>query len=140
MVIDFGYIGTNIVIHALFENDPHAPRCRAILRAIEHGDARATLTFGVIHELSYRLDRTAGMSSRADRAGFLLGLLHYRGMHVPESGIVRQALDRWEQSAVSFVDAYLYAHARHEKRPVCSVNERDFTGVQNSYPGAPTQP
>lgn len=139
-MIDYGYLDTNIVIHALFHNDPHAPRCRAILRAIEQGDGRATLTFGVIHELSYRLDRTVGMSSRVDRAAFLLGLVHYRGMQVPESIIVRQALDRWERSGVSFVDAYLYACAGHEKRPVCSVNERDFIGVQNTYPDASSQP
>jgi predicted nucleic acid-binding protein len=137
-VIDYGYIDTNIFLHALFDNDPHAPRCRAILRAIEQGDARATLTFAVMHELSYRLDRTVGMRARADRAAFLLGLVHYRGMRVPESGVVRQTLDRWERSGVSFVDAYLYSCCRRENRPVCSVNARDFKGTQNSYPAAPS--
>jgi predicted nucleic acid-binding protein len=138
-VIDYGYIDTNIVIHALFQNDPNAPRCRNILQAIERGEARATLTFAVLHELSYRLERTIGISSRADRVAFLMGLLHYRGMNVPEPSIVREALVRWERTAVSFVDAYLYACSLQNNRPVCSANVRDFAGVENSYPVTTTE-
>lgn len=38
-----------------------------------------------------------------------------------------------------YLDAYLYACARHDNRAVCSVNVRDFGGVLNSYPVMPSQ-
>jgi hypothetical protein len=35
--IALGYLDTNLFVHALYPNDPHYPRCRALLAALAAG-------------------------------------------------------------------------------------------------------
>lgn len=51
-----GRIDTNIFVHAL-KNDPQSEGCRAFVRLLQEGRARARLEPYVVHELSYVLPR-----------------------------------------------------------------------------------
>ena len=35
--VALGYLDTNLFVHALYPNDPHYPRCRALLAALVEG-------------------------------------------------------------------------------------------------------
>ena len=43
------------------------------------------------------------------------------------------ALGSWATRGVGFADAWLLARARATGQPICSVNERDFGGVPNTF-------
>lgn len=45
-----GYLDTTLVVHALYPNDPHPPRCRALLAALADGTATGWLDVVVVDD------------------------------------------------------------------------------------------
>lgn len=133
--MQYGWLDATIFIHVLFERDPHMPRCRRILRRLEGGDAEGWVDPITIHELTYALPRALPQQFRAkgDVVRYLLRFLALDTVKVDDKeGLVR-ALRLWEDHGIRFGDARLIAQAERTGTPVCSVNERDFSGVENTY-------
>ncbi len=138
-----GLLDTGLFIHALFADDPHAPRCAAILEALEREEAEAWLDVTVLHETTYALRVVPGFTRAGaggrpelDRAAvhaYLRPLLLLRGLRADDREALVAALDRWATTDVAFVDAWLATLARRRHLPVCSVNARDFPDVPNSF-------
>jgi predicted nucleic acid-binding protein len=132
-VTQLGWLDTNIFVHALFPRDPHYERCVELLQALEDGQATAGLSPLVVHELTYVLLRLPPFRSRADVYRYIHAYLLADAIQVEEKDHVIQALTLWANTSIGFVDAWLAAAALRSDQPVCSVNERDFPGITNTY-------
>lgn len=130
---ELGWLDTNIFVHAIFPHDPHYERCVMLLQALEIGRATAFLSPLVVHELTYVLLRLPPFQSRADAYRYIHAFLLADSIHMDEKDQVIQALTLWASTGIGFVDAFLSAAATHDGTSVCSVNERDFLGITNSY-------
>lgn len=136
--MQYGWLDATIFIHALFERDPHMPRCRRILRRLEEADAEGWVDPVTIHELTYALPRALPrqFGAKDDVVRYLLRFLGLDTVKVDDKeGLVR-ALRLWGDRRIRFGDARLIAQAERTGTPVCSVNERDFSGVENTYRSA----
>lgn len=131
----FGWLDANLFIHALFENDPHMPRCREILAALEEGAGEGWIDPVTVHELTYALPRVRPdtFRSRMDTFNYLVRFLVLETVHAHEKEVLVGALRRWAGSGLRFGDARLAALAEHGGRPVCTVNRRDFEGITNTF-------
>lgn len=130
---DLGWLDTNIFVHAVFPNDGQHRRCRELLLALEEGRATAFLSPLVVHELTYVLSRLPSFRSRADVYRYIHAFLLTDSIQMEEKEDVVRALALWANAGIGFVDAWLSAAATRTGMPICSVNERDFPGVANSY-------
>jgi predicted nucleic acid-binding protein len=128
-----GWLDTNVFVHSLYPGDPHCDRCRQILRKIRDGIAEAWIDPLVIHELTYVFLRRRLVASREDIYDYLFNQLTWDGLHAVDKPGLLETLARWSRQNVSFVDAWLAVQAQRRGLPVCSVNERDFSGVDNTY-------
>ncbi len=133
----YGWLDATLFIHALFENDPHMPRCRRILRGLEASDAEGWLDPVTIHELTYALPRALPrrFQSRNDLVRYVLRFLALDTVKGDDKEGLIRALQIWGDRGIKFGNARLIAQAERTGVPVCSVNERDFTGVENTYDG-----
>jgi predicted nucleic acid-binding protein len=129
----FGYLDTNIFVHALFPRDTQHARCRAILAALEQATGEGLLDPLVIHELTYLLLRLPHFSDRAAVEVYLRDLLRMTGVQAPQRPLLLAALSRWASRGGGFVDAWLATLALTEGQPVCSANVRDFPDVTNTF-------
>jgi predicted nucleic acid-binding protein len=134
--MQFGWLDATVFIHALFENDPHMQRCRQILRTLERGGGQGWVDPVTIHELTYALPRVRPESfrSREDVFGYLTRFLALDSIHADDKEALISSLRLWVERGVKFGDARLLALAQQRGAPVCTVNQRDFGGVENSYP------
>ena len=128
-----GYLDTNLFVHALYPDDPHYPRCRALIAALADGTATGWLDVVVVYELTFILARRRRFPERAAIERYLRGILAAPGVQVDNRPTLLAALGRWATRGVGFADAWLLARAQATGRPVCSVNERDFGGVPNAF-------
>jgi predicted nucleic acid-binding protein len=135
--MQYGWLDTSIFIHALFDRDPHAARCRQILRSIEHADGEGWLDAVTLHELTYVLPRARPerFRSRTDVVHYLLPILTLEHVHADDKRSMISALSLWAEEGTAFGDARLRALCVSRGMPVCTVNERDFGGLQNTYRG-----
>jgi hypothetical protein len=137
-----GLLDTGLFIHPLFTRDAQAPRCKAILEALERDEAEAWLDVTVVHETTYALrvvpgfTRPAGGRTEIDRSAvhaYLRPLLLLAGIRADDREALVAALDRWATTGVAFVDAWLTTIAMRRRLPVCSPNMADFTDVANTF-------
>lgn len=128
-----GYLDTNLFVHALYPNDPHYPRCRALLAALADGTATGWLDVVVVYELTFILARRRRFPNRQAIERYLRGILAAPGVQVDDHATLVATLSRWATRGVGFADAWLLARARATGRPICSVNDRDFDGVLNTF-------
>jgi predicted nucleic acid-binding protein len=142
-----GLIDTGLFIHPLFRRDPRAPRCVAILEALERGEAEGWLDITVVHEATYALRVAPGFTRAAnggrvelDRGAvhaYLRPLLLLQGIRAEDRDGLVATLDRWATTGVAFGDAWLTTLAIRRHLPVCSPNQADFTDVVNTFAGPP---
>lgn len=133
MPVEIGWLDTNIFLHAITPGDPHGPRCRDLLKALEDGRAVGWIASTVIHELSYVLSRRRAFPTRSAIAAYLIAILHYPGIQASDKPLLTATIARWAGSTIGFVDALLAELAQRDNLPVCSVNARDFPVTPNSY-------
>jgi predicted nucleic acid-binding protein len=129
--LQLGWLDTNIFIHSLLPNDPHYPRCRALIRALQEGRAEGWIDVTVIHELTYTLRRLPRYGSRALIRAYIERILGIAQIRADDKPALRETLLLWEQQG-GFVDIWLATLARRRNLPVCSVNERDFPSDLNN--------
>jgi hypothetical protein len=145
-----GLLDTGLFIHPLFRRDPQAPRCVALLEALERGEAEGWLDITVIHELTYALHVAPGFT-RASGGGrvqldrgavhaYLRPLLLLPGMRADDRDGLVATLDRWATTGVAFVDAWLTTLAIRRHLPVCSPNQADYTDNANTFAGPTGEP
>jgi predicted nucleic acid-binding protein len=127
-----GYLDTNLFVHALYPNDPHYPRCRALLAGLAAGTATGWLDVVVVYELTFILARRRRFPDRPAIERYLRGILAAPGVQADDRATVLAALSRWATHGVSFADAWLLTRAQATGQPICSVNDRDF-GVPNTF-------
>lgn len=138
-----GLLDTGVFIHPLFTHDRLAPRCTAILEALERGEAEAWVDVTVVHETAYALrvapgfERAAGGGRREiDRQAvqaYLRPLFLLPGIRADDREALVAALDRWASLGVAFVDAWLTTVAIRRRLPVCSPNAAHFTDGGNTF-------
>lgn len=128
-----GYLDTNLFVHALHPNDPHAPRCRALLTALADGTATGWLDVVVVYELTFILARRRRFPDRAAIERYLRGIIAAPGVQTEDRQTLLAALSRWTMHGVGFADAWLLARAHATGLPICSVNARDFSGIPNTF-------
>ncbi len=129
-----GYLDTNLFVHALYPNDPHYLRCRALLAALADGTATGWLDVVVVYELTFILARRRRFPDREAIERYLRGILAAPGVRTEDRPALLTALGSWATRGVGFADTWLLARAQATGRPICSVNERDFGGVPNTFP------
>jgi predicted nucleic acid-binding protein len=130
---DLGYLDTNLFVHVLYPNDPHYPRCRAILSALADDQAIGWLDAIVVYELTFILARRRRFPDRQAIARYVRGIIEAPGVMAPDKQVLIAALDRWVTQGVGFADAWLYVRSANDGKSICSANSRDFGGVQNTY-------
>jgi predicted nucleic acid-binding protein len=130
---DLGYLDTNLFVHALYPNDPHYPRCHAILAALADDHASGWLDAIVVYELTFILARRRRFPDRQAIARYVRGIIDAPGVMAADKQALLMALDRWMTQGVGFADAWLYARSVTDGTSICSVNSRDFGGVLNTY-------
>jgi len=131
--IQLGWIDTNIFLHSLLPNDPHYPRCRALIKALQEGRAEGWLDVTIVHELTYTLRRLPGYDNRALIRAYIERILGIAQIHADDKSALRETLLLWERQG-GFVDNWLATSARRRNLPVCSVNERDFSSdLDNTF-------
>lgn len=124
--ISDGIVDTNVFLHAV-TSDGHSAECIKFLEALEAGSVRAVLDPVVVHELSYVLPRVRKGLTRAQIAEYLFAIVGWPGV-VCDKALLIDAVRAWKQTpGLSFVDAYLGSRSRQEKRPVYTMNRKDFT-------------
>jgi predicted nucleic acid-binding protein len=148
--IRLGILDTGLFIHPLFRRDPQAPRCLAILEALERDAAEGWLDITVVHELTYALRVAPGFTRAAgggrteiDRGvvhAYLRPLLLLDGIRADDRDGLVATLDRWATTGVAFVDAWLMTLAIRRHLPVCSPNAADFADVANTFAGPAAPP
>jgi predicted nucleic acid-binding protein len=141
-----GLLDTSLFIHPIFRRDPQAPRCVALLEALERGEAEGWLDITVVHETTYAL-RVAPSFTRAADGGrveldrgavhaYLRPLLLLQGIRADDRDGLVATLDRWATTGVAFVDAWLTTLAIRRHLPVCSPNDADFADIANTFAGS----
>jgi predicted nucleic acid-binding protein len=132
--VQYGWLDATIFIHALFEQDPHMPRCRRILHGLEDGRAQGWVDPVTIHELTYALPRARPREfrTREDVFQYISRFLVLDTVKADDKDGLIQALRLWVDRGVKFGDARLTAQAERRRMPVCTVNERDFSRVRNT--------
>lgn len=133
--MEYGWLDATIFVHALFENDPHMPRCRRILHTLEDGSGEGRLDLITIHELTYALPRARSRTFqvREDIFRYLVRFIALDAVRVEDKEGLIRTLRLWVERGIKFGDARLLGLAERAQMPVCTVNERDFPGVRNSY-------
>ncbi len=128
-----GWLDANVFIHPLFTRDPHAARCREILRSIEAGKAEAWLDPVTVHELTYALQKIPQFRDQRQMiVDYLLPLIVLDGIRMADKPSAVVALRLWAEGS-RFGGARLAALAQVGGLPVCSVNRRDFPGLRNTF-------
>jgi predicted nucleic acid-binding protein len=130
---ELGYLDTNIFVHHLYPNDRHYSRCRAIVAALEDGSATGWLDATIVYELTFILARGRRLPNRRAIAEYVQSIIAMPGVKAEEPQVLAAALERWAARGVGFADAWLFARALADGRPICSVNARDFTEVGNTF-------
>ena len=130
---ELGYLDTNLFVHALYPNDPHYPRCLAILTALAEGEATGWLDAIVVYELTFILGRRRRFPDRRSIARYVRGIIETPGVVAADKGLLLAALDRWVAQGIGFADAWLITCSSAIGSSVCSANARDFQGVSNTY-------
>ncbi|MBV9279291.1 MAG: PIN domain-containing protein [Chloroflexi bacterium] len=133
MTEQLGWLDTNIFLHSLYHNDPEFQRSRAILAALDSGEAEAWLDPVVVHELTYALARHPSFSTRQAIHAYVRDIVLTDTIHLPDKDGMIEALARWESQGSGFADAWLAVLACRHGLPVCSANRRHFPDVQNSF-------
>ncbi|MGN6813633.1 MAG: type II toxin-antitoxin system VapC family toxin [Thermomicrobiales bacterium] len=128
-----GYLDTNLFVHALYPHDPHYPRCRALLAGLADGTATGRLDVVVVYELTFILARRRRFPDHPAIERYLRGILAAPGVQVDARATLLAALSRWATHGVGFADAWLLASAQTAGWPICPVNNRDFSGVPNTF-------
>lgn len=90
-----GYLDTNLFVHALYPNDPHYPRCRALLAALADVTATGWLDVVVVYELTFILARRRRFPDRQAIERYLRGILAAPGVQVDDRATLLAALGRW---------------------------------------------
>ncbi|WP_040826283.1 hypothetical protein [Thermaerobacter subterraneus] len=87
-----------------------------------------------IHELTYALYRHVFRQDRKAVADYLSAIIALETVHVEGKHVVLKALELWATGASdTYGDARLRALAEQTGLPVCTVNQRHFIGVPNTY-------
>jgi predicted nucleic acid-binding protein len=134
MAVQLGLLDANIFVHPLYAHDPHAPRCQALIDAIERGDAEGWIDVMVIHELTYALRRAPGFADRSSIQVYIDKILAMPQLLADDKDALIAATERWAAAGVGFIDAWLATLADRRALPVCLVNGRDFqAGLDNTY-------
>ncbi len=132
-----GWLEANLFIHPLFENDAHAPRCRAVLESVLAGAAEGWVDWITLHELSYVLPRVlpGRFTRRQDVCDYLLGYLTCETVFADDKDTMIDTLCLWAKATARFGDVRLAVLAERRKMAVCTVNASDVASVPNTYPG-----
>lgn len=133
MVRQLGWIDTTIFVAVLFPHDPSYPACAALLLALEQGEAEGWIDPTVVHELTYVLRRTGLFPDREAIHTYVRSILLLGGVRAHDKDVMLDAIAQWQIRGIGFVDALLTTRAQRDSLPICSVNERDFLGVANSF-------
>ncbi|MGH2391269.1 MAG: type II toxin-antitoxin system VapC family toxin [Chloroflexota bacterium] len=128
-----GWLDTNIFVHALFAKDTRHDRCRAILQALQEGRANGWVDVVVVNELIYVLGRLPQFPGRAAIHEYIRGILSITSIYADDKQVLLAGLARWATERVGFADARLAILAEAHGLPICSANQRDFAGIDNSY-------
>jgi predicted nucleic acid-binding protein len=128
-----GYLDTILFVHALYPNDSHYPRCRALLAGLATGTATGWLDVVVVYKLTFILARRRRFPDRPAIERYLRGLLAAPGVQVDDRPALLAALGRWATRGVGFADAWLLTRAQATGLPRCSVNDRVFDGAPNTF-------
>lgn len=133
MIVQLGWLDTNIFIHALFRNDLHYSRCVLLLQALQAGRAEGWIDPIVVHELTYVLIRQPQFPTRQAVQEYVLAILETGSIRADDKQSLIDAVTAWAAQGVSFADARLAALARRRGLPICSVNQQHFTDVGNTF-------
>ena len=128
--VQLGWLDANLFIHPL-HTDEHSEACRRILNSIQRGDSEGWLDPVTLHELSYVLLRFFH-GDRGKVLSYLLPVIAIDGIKMHDKICALETLKRWEQG-LSFGDARIATIAKRTGFPVCTVNARDFAGLENTY-------
>jgi predicted nucleic acid-binding protein len=133
MPAQLGVLDTSVFLAVFFPNDPNARRCADIIRALEDGRAVGWIDPLVVHELSYAAQRIRRFSSPAGIQEYVSSIIRLEGVQAEDKESLLEALSRWAVEGVSFVDAWLAVRAKGHSARVCTINEKDFPGTENTF-------
>lgn len=127
-----GWLDANVFVHPLFDNDPHKARCEKILQSLLDGSAEGWVDPVTVHELTYALPRALpqAFATRRDVADYLIGFLVLDTVLCDDKDALLDALQLWVEHSARFGDCRLLALARSRGMAICTVNARDFPGVE----------
>ena len=128
MAEDFGWLDTNIFIHAQ-TRDRHSDACRRVMNQLAGGEAKGRIDPVVAHELTYALMSKFGFTKRM-AADYINMILTWEGVEVvggKEPMI--SAICIWQEQNIGFADALLAARAMLDGTQVLTVNVRHIAAA-----------
>jgi predicted nucleic acid-binding protein len=118
-------LDANVLIRFLrADHKVHFAKTKSLIARAEAGEVRLLLLDAVLAEVVFVLGSVYSVKP-ADIASALNPFLFHGGVECPGAEVLADALERFSQKNVDFIDAYLAAQAKVLEVPVCSFN-RDF--------------
>ena len=126
------FLDTNILLqHLAREDERKAIGCRELLLRLERGEEVAVATDIVIFETVYILQSARHYALSRSRIRQLLEpIIALRGLRLPRKGLYARAFDLYDNSDISFADAYNAAYM--ESRGITEIYsyDTDFDRVE----------
>lgn len=125
-------IDTNLIVRYLVQDhEKHAKAAEKLLDACDRGELVIVVLPAVLAECVFVLDSFYGRP-RADIASALGTLISSPGVEISDAAVHLDALQRYRQTKLHFVDCLLAATAAAEKTPVATFDQdfRKFPDVR----------
>jgi predicted nucleic acid-binding protein len=118
-------VDTNVIIRYLVQDSPkHAAAANSLFDACDRGEVTLVVLPAVAAECVFVLE-TFYERTRADISLVLAGLFGSAGIEVPDLAVHLDALHRYRDSKLHFVDCMIAATAASNDVPVATF-DRDF--------------
>jgi predicted nucleic acid-binding protein len=125
-------VDTNLIVrHLVQDHEKHAKVAGRLFEACDRGDLVIVVLPAVLAECVFVLE-SFYEQPRADIASALGTLISSPGVEIYETAIHLDALDRYRETKVHFVDCLIAATASAENTPVSTFDQdfRKFAGVR----------
>ena len=100
------FVDTNVFLrHLVQDNADQSPRASAFLQRLERGEVEAETSQLVVAEVIFTLERTY-KTPKSEVRRLLLDVMALRGLALPGSPTIQDALDLYVQENVSYGDAF----------------------------------
>jgi len=129
-------IDTNLIVrHLVQDHEKHARAAARLFDACDRGDLVIVILPAVLAECVFVLESFYN-HSRNDIASALAALISSPGIELADLAAHLDALERYRQTRVHFVDCVIAAAARAEDVPVATLDHdfRRFPDVRVSVP------